>query len=160
MVAKVLEENDYTLRSGGASGADTAFESGVITKKEIFIPWNGFNKRSNKEHGVYSEWPDVHTAQQAYNLAQEYHPNWIACTAGARALHARNMAQILGRDLNQPAKFVVCWTKNGKGGGGTGQALRVAKALDIPIFDLGSDMNDKLVTLAMYSGSICGESNA
>ena len=108
MVATVLEANDYTLRSGGASGADTAFEMGVTKNKEIYIPWNGFNQRSNIQHGVYSDWPNAIIEQQAHNLAQEYHPNWDACTRGARMLHARNMAQILGRDLNQPAKFVVC----------------------------------------------------
>lgn len=31
----------------------------------------------------------------------------------------------------------ICWTKNGSGQGGTGQALRIAKAYNIPIFDAG-----------------------
>ncbi|NMA16004.1 MAG: hypothetical protein GX935_02005, partial [Erysipelotrichia bacterium] len=33
--------------------------------------------------------------------------------------------------------FIICWTKNGSGSGGTGQAIRIAKAYDIPIFDAG-----------------------
>lgn len=39
--------------------------------------------------------------------------------------------------------FVLCWTKNGKGGGGTGQAIRIAKAYKIPVFDAGGYENLK-----------------
>jgi hypothetical protein len=44
---------------------------------------------------------------------------------------------VLGLDLETPSKFIICWTKNGKGQGGTGQALRIAKEYGIPIFDAG-----------------------
>ena len=44
----------FVLRSGGASGADTAFERGcdsVGGEKQIFLPWKGFNKsKSPKKH--------------------------------------------------------------------------------------------------------------
>lgn len=51
-------------------------------------------------------------------------------------LHARNCYQVLGADLRTPTQFVICWTPRGSGEGGTGQALRIAKAYNIPIFDL------------------------
>src|SRR5678815_2257413 len=40
-----LEKNGLMLRSGGAEGADSAFERGVSEdeNKEIFLPWRGFN---------------------------------------------------------------------------------------------------------------------
>ncbi len=44
--------------------------------------------------------------------------------------------QVLGSDLETPVSFVVCWTIGGKISGGTGQALRIAKDLGIPIFNL------------------------
>jgi hypothetical protein len=50
---------------------------------------------------------------------------------------ARNCYQMLGLDLKTPVEFVICWTPQGKGAGGTGQALRIARDLKIPIYDLG-----------------------
>jgi hypothetical protein len=35
--------------------------------------------------------------------------------------------------------MVVCWTKDGKSSGGTGQALRIAEYYSIPIFNLKND---------------------
>jgi hypothetical protein len=39
--------------------------------------------------------------------------------------------------LNDPVSFIVCYTPGGSGQGGTGQALRVARAYNIPVTDLG-----------------------
>jgi hypothetical protein len=47
----------------------------------------------------------------------------------------RNALQILGRYGSTPVKFVVCWTKDGKNTGGTGQALRIADYFHIPVFN-------------------------
>lgn len=129
----------WTLRSGGAGGADTAFEEGCDRgngSKEIFIPWNNFSGRNSNQRGVIAR---INCEAEA--IAQRFHPNWNACSRGARALHSRNVAQILGQHLNQPSDLVICWTKNASGAGGTGQALRMAKHYNIPIFDLGNPAN-------------------
>ena len=135
--AAYAEEHNLVLRSGAAQGADQAFESGVHSKHmmQIFIPWRGF---TNQPHHRW-QWASRELEKQAQELASQFHPNWAACSRGARALHARNMAQILGPHLDLPVKFVACWTPNASGSGGTGQALRIAKELDIPIFDFGGD---------------------
>ena len=39
--------------------------------------------------------------------------------------------------MNTPVNVVICWTEGGRGEGGTGQALRLAKMLNIPIIDYG-----------------------
>ena len=67
-------------------------------------------------------------------MAAEFHPAWDRCSRGARALHARNCHQVLGWDLKTPSEFILCWTKDGKASGGTGQAMRIAKAFNIPIY--------------------------
>jgi hypothetical protein len=126
----------YTLRSGGASGADSAFEAGAGTNKEIYLPWRGFNKSKNQ----YVEIPD-----EAYRIAGEFHPAWDKLKNAVKKLHARNVMQILGRDLETPSKLVICWTKEGKMIGGTAQAIRIAKACEIPVFNLGiNDVRKKL----------------
>ncbi len=76
---------------------------------------------------------------EARKLAEKYHPNWAACSEFARNCHARNMAQVLGWTLDDPVDFVVCYTHNGLKKGGTAQAMRVAEAMRIPIFNLFYD---------------------
>lgn len=133
--ATQLSYHDLILRSGGAEGADTAFEQGADRYlKEIYIPWNGFNGRYTNNVGVIVP----HVSEEAYDLARFHHPNWQACSAGARKLHIRNCFQILGADLKTPALFVLCWTPGGMGTGGTGQAIRLATYHDVPVFDLGA----------------------
>ena len=113
-----LEEKNILLRSGGAKGADTAFSNGVTSPgmKQIFTA-------------------DCVT-YDLVNHAAKFHPAWSKCSSYVKALHARNSAIMLGLELNDPVDFVVCWTKNGEAVGGTGQALRIAKHLKIPVFNL------------------------
>lgn len=152
-IGAVLARHKAILRSGGASGADTAFEQGCdhnLGFKQIFIPWTGFNGRKN---GIVPFIGEPELEKQAMDIAERFHPAWHHCPRGARLLHTRNVAQILGPDLNTLTKFVVCWTKNGTGGGGTGQALRIAHYYEIPIFDLGKG-EDEFNLLCDYCEAI------
>lgn len=115
-LAQTFLRAGLTLRSGGAAGADRAFEDGAEDKKQIFLA------------------SDVD--QAALDLAAKFHPAWGRCSPYAKLLHARNGYQVLGRDLKTPSEFVCCWTKDGGPTGGTGQALRIAAAYHIPIFNL------------------------
>jgi hypothetical protein len=131
-----LSKCGYILRSGGAQGADQAFEAGcnyVQGMKEIYLPWPKFENSQSlfivKENGP------------AYKIAEQYHPYWHNLSQGAKKLQARNSHQVLGQDLKTLSDFVICYTKDGKGTGGTGQALRIAEAYDIPIFDCGNYKN-------------------
>lgn len=115
-VAIKLDSLGFILRSGGAKGADQAFEKGAGSKKEIF-----YANDSTKESLL---------------LASKYHPNWQACSEYAKKLHARNGMILLGAKLDTPVDFVVCWTKDEKASGGTGQGLRLATNYEIPVFNL------------------------
>ena len=134
-ISKKLVSAGYTLRSGGADGADSAFELGadnaILTddheRKQIFLPWKGFNKRVSQFD---------HPTHDAFEIAKKFHPAWNKLSSGGKALHARNVHQILGPDLDSPVEFVVCWTPDGQISGGTGQALRIAMKLEIPIHNL------------------------
>ncbi|MBD3261056.1 MAG: hypothetical protein GF334_05140 [Candidatus Altiarchaeales archaeon] len=131
-IARFLCDKDYILRSGAAVGADAAFEAGVCRgcMKEIYLPWKGFNLHHSNLYNISSE---------AYALAAEFHPAWGKLSNGPRELIARNGYQVLGYDLHTPSDFVVCWTPKGKTVGGTGQAIRIAQAHGIPVFNLGRD---------------------
>lgn len=121
-IAGWLQRRGFVLRSGGAIGADCAFAKGALGKnREIFLPGVEFSPAIT-----------LHAAK----IAEQFHPAWSKCGDFARKLHTRNVYQILGADLETPSEFVVCWTKDGKASGGTGQALRIAASIGIPVFNL------------------------
>ena len=126
-----LSKKGFKLRSGGAQGCDIAFERGCDKangEKEIFLPWKDFN--GSKSQLIVKD-------KRAYEVAEKFHPYYDKLKPGAKSLQARNSHQVLGWDLETPSDFVICYTKGGKGEGGTGQAIRIAKAYNIPIFDFG-----------------------
>lgn len=118
--AGLLEDLGFTLRSGGAEGADQAFESGV--------------REANKKEIYYAK----DATAEAMAVAEAVHPNWSACTAYARSLHSRNVIQVLGADLKTKSEFLVCWTRDGLQIGGTRTAIVVAESNQIPVFNLGA----------------------
>ena len=133
----ILAKEGWVLRSGAAAGADSAFEAGcdeMRGPKQIYIPWDGFNRRYIRNDPFLM----LGANESTEKLASEIHPNWSACSNGARALHARNVGQILGPHLNQPTDLVICWTPNGNKSGGTGQAIRLAERMGITVHDLGN----------------------
>ena len=132
-LAEYLYTEGWILRSGGAGGADLAFEAGCGSddKKEIYLPWKGFNNSSSKRYKI---------GDDALLLASEFHPYWGNLKRSHRLLQARNGYQVLGENLNTFSDLVICYTKNGTVRGGTGQALRIANSskYNIPVLNLGN----------------------
>jgi hypothetical protein len=126
-IASILADNGYILRSGGALGADRAFENGAKNRAEIFLP------RADSP-----AWTLVFT--------QHFHPNPSALSDKAWMLMNRNAMQILGRDGDTPVDFIICWTRDGKASGGTGQALRIAADFGITVYNMFN--NDHVSELA------------
>ena len=139
-IAEEMAHRGWILRSGGADGADSAFEKGCDRangKKEIFLPWKEFNNNQSTLTTLPKE---------AYTIAYKFHPNPDALkkTEYGKELMARNTLQILGKDLETPTIFVICWTPDGiedgnktsRITGGTGQAIRIADAYNIPVLNI------------------------
>ena len=142
-LAGYLSELGYTLRSGAADGADSYFESGAI-RKEIYLPWRGFNGHCSGRYYVCDE---------AMGLASHHHPAWSKLSQPVRKLMGRNAYQILGYNLAHPSEFVLCWTPDGCESwhtrsaktGGTGLAISVASSLGIPVFNLNNHRSRVIV---------------
>lgn len=135
-IARRLDSMGYCLRSGGADGADGAFESGAGTK-QIFLPWDGFSGRT--VDGISYFVPSLNL-----DLVNQFHPAASRLSTAALKLMSRNSYQVLGPDLNDPVEFVLCWTEGGKKKGGTAQAIRIAEHYSIPVFNLGGNGLDLL----------------
>ncbi len=136
MIAEHLAHRNWLLRSGGADGADLAFEVGcdkVSGQKEIFLPWKDFN---NSKSTLYNPTKD------AFDMASAIHPAWEYLSYGAKKLHARNVHQVLGIDLISPVDLLVCWTDKGQEKGGTASALKLAKQYKIKIINLATEPFD------------------
>ena len=52
----------------------------------------------------------------------------------------RNAHQVLGLNLDLPSDFIVTYTENAAIKGGTAQALRMAKDLNIPVVNVGHNL--------------------
>lgn len=131
-IARACAAEGAVLRSGAADGADAAFERGAVEaggSTEIYLPWRRFNGHASAL---------FHVSREALELAARFHPAWARCSPAAQKLHARNGYQVLGRHLDAPADVVICWTPGGSGSGGTGQAIRIARAHGVPVHDLGN----------------------
>lgn len=143
-LASVFRKAGYVLNSGGANGADSAFEDGALDQKQIFLPWNGYNGRTAK-YKIYDE---------AYEIASKLHPNWERLKDPVRCLMARNVMQVLGRNLKLPIDFLICWTPDActchaertSETGGTGLAISVADKYNVPIFNLADPFHYYYVT--------------
>ena len=117
----VMNEEGYILRSGGAKGADTAFEKGAERS-------NIFTASSAK----FSDLRDEYT-----KIAKKHHPAWYKLSAYVRFLMMRNVMILLGPDESEPrSELVVCWTSKGAVTGGTGHSLRVAQEYEIPVVNI------------------------
>ena len=148
-LAETLGRAGCVLSTGGADGADRAFETGALRTDApvtVHAPWSGYNgyrpgREAESDIDVRLPGPADGIHGRAYvGLARRHHPAWERCGRGARALFVRNVAILggaLGGDgVRLPVLAVVAYTPNGladgREAGGTGHTLRVARELGIP----------------------------
>lgn len=117
-IATHLASKGWMLRSGGADGADKAFQAGAADKCIILRPH--------------------HATAAAMEMASEHHPAWERCKPYVRKLHGRNSQIILGPHLDSPVEFVLCWTPDGALSGGTALGIRIAKHNNINVLNLAN----------------------
>lgn len=148
----MLATHHYVGRSGGADGADSALEYQLresVGLKEIYLPWQSFNGR--EADGVeYINASTMPNYKQAMEIAKATHPAWDKCSQGAQKLHARNVYQVLGKDLASPSSVLICWAiPTAKGvRGGTNTAVQLAKANHVPVLNIhGMDLTTALTEL-------------
>lgn len=134
-LAGTLAEAGWRLASGGADGADRAFADGApVDRRTVWLPWHGYNGLSGPDCRLL----DRDNLQACMETAARLHPAWHRCSRGARLLHARNAAILLGPDLGSPVDAVICWTPGGRTAGGTGMSIRIADERGIPVFNLAT----------------------
>ena len=135
-----LSSLGYTLRSGGAQGADQAFDKGADGEAIIILPWDGFERFKHRGKIQTIDMED----EAAVDSVFQFHPNAQNLSLPITRLMARNYRQVvIADDPLTLVDFVVCWTPLGSGTnptreGGTGQALRIARHYGVKIFNLNT----------------------
>ena len=130
-IAQELASRGWLLRSGGSPGADSAFEKGCDLaggRKEIYLPWRGFNG---------SDSPLFETPDEATTIALRLHAGLRLRSWQARKLRARNVCQLLGQSLKEPSDIVIAWTEDGVPSGGSATVLQLAEEHGIPAINIG-----------------------
>lgn len=149
-IARVLAKDGFLCQTGAAKGADQAFAEGALCgggEVALMLPWDSYEQEwINNLVGSFSVRVLANTDKLAYMSVNEHHPSFERLSQGAKRLHARNWL------ILQDIKFVICWTPGGKGQGGTGQGIRIARQAGAEIHDLGNPsvlkhFIDKLIEL-------------
>lgn len=130
LIGQRYAEAGWILRSGGARGADTAFEVGCDLgngDKQIFLPKRMHNGNAS---------PFYDCPKEAYKLLDDLFPEAKNRLPYVRDLLARNMQQVFGPNLDDPTDLIICWMKKKVPTGGTGWAVKAAMRFDIPVINL------------------------
>jgi len=124
------------LVTGNADGIDgiarDVWSERYSDRVTLVLPWPDYNRdkvRSGNHVVVYQgqrEWLDS---------VVRYHPPGAFLKPGAVALHARNYGIV------ELADVVIAFPNDGKEGGGTGQGIRIARALGRELFILPGDLD-------------------
>ena len=113
-------------------------------KTTVFLPWRDYNQIGGPNTRVL----DNERRESAEAVIREHHDAWNRCKQGARELHARNAAIILGENLDAPVDAVICWTEGGQRLGGTATGMRLAAAHGRRVLNLATMTRDEVLAAA------------
>lgn len=157
-----LEKQGCLLRSGGARGADQAFEKGItkLDQIEIYVsavqPMVDACDRLGRQFNLSNdtELPLIRgDTVLCRNIAARYLKTFAQRPEYIQGLFARNAAIICnptevwgGSTISppiEPVAFVLCWAIP-EYRGGTNHALRIARAYGVPIFNMATQSLDEI----------------
>lgn len=136
---------------------------------EVYKAWQRFNTNldslepfvTESGYKLYPWWDivvkDKSLVLKAEDIVSDLHPLWKAekegkeiakpLSNGAKALHTRNVFQVLGKDLQTPSEFLVCYAEVDKHGipkGGTRTAFVLAQKYNIPCFNFAVQNKEEI----------------
>lgn len=139
-IGKFIVSGGGFISSGNAQGSDQAFAFGgnIINPENviIYLPWNTYEKDHLHPKNKICYEPK----KEWFDLTSPFHGGWLKLSQGVKRLMARNYGIVHRAD-----KVIALLNHNKQGGGGTGQGVRIAESLKIPILDLNNKSFDEIV---------------
>lgn len=146
-IGTAMTDRGWMLRSGGATGADTAFHQGVLKSSrypeilpEIYLSWSGMGGMYPDPSQGLIDSQRNHLWQTATEIALQARGSFNGLGRGGIAHHTRNVFQVLGSDLRTPSRMLVCWARpigrRGNVAGGTNTAVQIALKYNVPVRNL------------------------
>lgn len=140
-VVRRLNQMGFTARTGGFEGVEEAVEK-TSAKKEVHLPWKGFNDKESK-----FTW----TKERATSVARMFQPGFDALKKPVQTFLAKNARLILGDSVASPALFLIVWTEDGCNTikrrnaqtGFAGHPIAIASALGIPIYNFQNPEDER-----------------
>ena len=145
ITAILLVNDGYSCVSGGCIGAEQAFINGTIIAgglTYLHLPWLSFEeqwvKKLPKDQVIVNVLQDDDYA--AFESVKNFHPGYKKLSPSIRAINARYL------NILNTVSFMICWTNNAQPVGSTGQAIRLATYIHIPVYNLGNQETlDKMI---------------
>ncbi len=142
-MAQFLESRGFTIRMGGDGSVEEAAEK-AATKKELILPWKGFNEKDSQ-----LTW----SIERAHHIAKLFHPTYDQLKKGVHGILAKNARLVMGHKMLSPATLVIVWTPDGversrdvvSTTGFTGHVIKIANAAGIPVFNLGNPASEQRI---------------
>ena len=146
--AQLLAIDEYGCSTGAANGADQAFATAAHEMQSplhLYLPWPSYEQNwVNSKRCALTDVTILNDNDiDAITSVYDFHPAANKLKPAIIKLHARNYLII------KDVLFVVCYTPDGKGQGGTGQGIKIAQSMNIPVYDLGNK-----ATLAAFEAKI------
>lgn len=147
-LAQILVENGCIVRSGNAQGFDQTIAKVPVENREIYLPYANFGTQLKNYQNVFVPKTEFANWNEAVSIVKKLHPNKNLTDIQLLYL-ARDVYQVLGKDLQTPSDLIICWTEDGasqpheltRKTGGTAMALRVAFHYNIPVMNIKSNDN-------------------
>jgi hypothetical protein len=139
----------WVVSTGNAPGVDQAFARGANQyhpeRVQLSLPWPKFESQAIHPQNQVRSVQDLESGELiVYEaLAHKYHPRYQYLTQGAKKLMIRNSMIMMGPLVD----VCLALPSEKKGGGGTGQGMRIAAGHNVEVVDLRSFDQSQLFQL-------------
>lgn len=141
-IGRAIAERGWELHTGNAQGADQAFARGANEADpklvHLHLPWFKYERDAIVPGNVVVSVEDLEPEELAFytECARRNHPAWHHLSQGVRKLMIRNGMIIDPKDCALPVDVTIAWPSDKRGGGGTGQGMRMSDEQKIRLIDL------------------------
>lgn len=136
-IGALIATNGFELHSGNALGADQSFAAGANQEHpelvHLHLPWASYEVGAVQARNHVSVYP-FGNMKFYMDIAEEAHPRWDLLKQAVRKLHTRNSSILVPNQVD--VDICIAWPSAKRGGGGTGQGMRIATSRGIKLINL------------------------